>query len=109
MELAPHGILVNSLRLGLFDTQPRPLPDRMAAQLRSRIPTLPLQRAGRPEEAAAAAMFLASPLASYMTGAVMTVDGGASVGSYSQEPVLDDDVRYFWLPGREENPAESGS
>jgi 3-oxoacyl-[acyl-carrier protein] reductase len=35
-----------------------------------------LRRAGRPEEAAAAAVFLASPLASYITGQTISVDGG---------------------------------
>ena len=97
MELAPHGILVNTVRPGLIDTQPKPLPPRMKAALEARIPTLPLRRPGRAEEVAGAVLFLASPLSSYMTGSVLTVDGGSSVGSYSDRKIVDDDSRYFWF------------
>jgi len=87
MELAPHGILVNTVRPGLIDTQPKPLPPRMKAGLMVRIPTLPLRRPGTPAEVAQVVLFLASPLASYMTGSVVTVDGGASVGTFSDKPI----------------------
>lgn len=97
MELAPHGILVNTVRPGLIDTQPKPLPPRMKAGLESRIPTLPLRRPGTPAEVAQVVLFLASQLSSYMTGSVVTVDGGASVGSFSDKPIVDEDSRYFWF------------
>lgn len=102
MELARYGILVNTVRPGLIDTQPRPLPARMKSALIKRIPTLPLRRPGRVEEVAEVVLFLASPAASYMTGSVVTVDGGASIGSYSADRVVDDDPRYLWLSGGEE-------
>ena len=46
IELAPYDILVNTVSPGLIDTQPKPLPPRMAESLKKRIPTLPLARPG---------------------------------------------------------------
>lgn len=40
---------------------------------------LPLKRAGKPEEVAGVVFFLAGPDASYMTGSVLTVDGGMTI------------------------------
>ncbi len=50
IELAPHNILVNVVSPGLIDTQPKPLPPRMAEGLGKRIPNLPLARPGESEE-----------------------------------------------------------
>jgi NAD(P)-dependent dehydrogenase (short-subunit alcohol dehydrogenase family) len=100
IELAPHDILVNAISPGLIDTQPKPLPPLMADSLSKRIPTLPLARPGAPEEIAATAMFLASDAASYITGAVISVDGGAGIGSRFEGTVIDDDPRYDWVTGR---------
>ena len=100
VELAPHGILVNTISPGLIDTQPKPLPPAMAERLAARIPNLPLARAGRPEEVAALVLFLASDAASYMSGAVINIDGASSAGSRFSGVVVDDDVRYDWVTGR---------
>jgi 3alpha(or 20beta)-hydroxysteroid dehydrogenase len=108
IELAPHGILVNAVSPGLIDTQPKPLPPRMAETLGRRIPALPLARPGEPEEEASVVLFLASDAASYITGAVVSVDGGAGVGSrFDGTAIVDDDPRYDWVSGRD--PASAGT
>ena len=101
IELAPHGILVNTVSPGLIDTQPKPLPPKMAEALTSRIPMLPLARPGEPEEVAWVTMFLASEYSGYVCGAVWEVDGGSSVGSRAGHKIIDDDPRYDWVTGRE--------
>jgi NAD(P)-dependent dehydrogenase (short-subunit alcohol dehydrogenase family) len=100
VELAPYRILVNTVSPGLIDTQPKPLPPAMAEGLGSRIPTLPLARPGEPEEVVNAVLFLASDAASYMTGAVISVDGGAGVGQRPKGSIIDDDTRYDWVTGK---------
>jgi NAD(P)-dependent dehydrogenase (short-subunit alcohol dehydrogenase family) len=101
IELAPHNILVNTVSPGLIDTQPKPLPPEMEKSLQGRIPTMPLARAGRPEEVSNVVLFLASDDSSYITGTVIHVDGGTSVGARFTGPVVDDDPRYDWVTGRD--------
>jgi NAD(P)-dependent dehydrogenase (short-subunit alcohol dehydrogenase family) len=81
IELAPFGILVNTVSPGLIDTQPIPWPPVMAKALQARIPTLPLARPGEPDEVVEVVLFLASDASSYISGSVISVDGAASVGS----------------------------
>jgi 3-oxoacyl-[acyl-carrier protein] reductase len=70
-ELAPHRIRVNALAPGLITTD-------MGGTAGSTLPglTIPLGREGTPEEVAAAAVFLASDEASYVTGANLNLSGG---------------------------------
>jgi len=78
IELAPKGVRVNAVAPGAIKT-PRVLAatteERRAASARS----IPLGRMGEPEEIAKVATFLASDLASYVTGQTVVADGGASV------------------------------
>lgn len=78
MELAPRGILVNAIAPGLIDTPIlRALtPERLAQQLALQ----PTGKAGLPEDIAQAVSFLASPRTSFITGQVLFVDGGKSLG-----------------------------
>jgi NAD(P)-dependent dehydrogenase (short-subunit alcohol dehydrogenase family) len=73
-EVAATGVRVNAIRPGLIDTEfndhasPGRL-DRMA-------PNIPMQRAGSADEVAQSVLWLASPEASYVTGAILDVTGG---------------------------------
>jgi NAD(P)-dependent dehydrogenase (short-subunit alcohol dehydrogenase family) len=80
IEWAPRNIRVNVVAPGLTVTpvieasfQRRPDPE---AYRRQREAQIPLQRLATPEEIANAVLFLASPESSYITGAVLPVDGG---------------------------------
>jgi len=81
IEWAEDGIRANSILLGIVDTpihDARALPDR-AAWERDMGALHPLGRMGQPADAAAAAVFLASDEAAWVTGASMVVDGGISL------------------------------
>ena len=71
-EVARRGVTVNAVAPGLVDTE---LTSDVRRELVERVPA---RRAGRPEEVAACVRFLASDDAGYVTGSVLTVDGGLS-------------------------------
>lgn len=85
VELADSGILVNAIAPGFIDT---PMGITEGVNIVDTEPFirdyvqghhLPLRRAGRPQEVAGVALFLAGEDASYITGQVITVDGGLTV------------------------------
>lgn len=72
-ELAPRGIRVNAIAPGMIDT------DMMRSvgekHLSMHLKNIPMGRLGKPEEIANAAVFLASDMASYISGQILAVDG----------------------------------
>lgn len=76
-EWAPHHVRVNALAPGYMRTDMSPVDD--PELYRYWIEDAPQQRAGEPEELGGAIVFLASTASSFMTGSVLTVDGGYSV------------------------------
>lgn len=83
LELAPRSILANTIAPGFIDT-PMSIDCNGKSELETewfhdnyvKYDHLPLKRAGNPEEVAGVAFFLAGPDATYITGSVVTVDGG---------------------------------
>lgn len=86
VELAPRNILANTIAPGFVNT-----PMSVKADGKNEVDTdwfkdnyikydhLPLKRVGKPEEIAGVAWFLSGPDASYITGSVVTVDGGLTI------------------------------
>jgi len=79
-EFAPRRVRVNAVAPGMIDTD-------MSAAVRGLVgdkikDLIPLRRIGTPEEVAKVVTFLASDAASYITGQVIRVDGGLSLGGY---------------------------
>lgn len=72
-DLAPHNITVNAISPGQIDADPELLTPEQREKVMAMIP---LGRLGEPEEIAYAALFLASPMADYITGTTLDVNGG---------------------------------
>jgi 3-oxoacyl-[acyl-carrier protein] reductase len=77
-EVGKHGITVNCIPPGRIMSEQirRKYSEEYRAEQSAK--EIPVGRYGEPEELAALAVFLASPAARYITGAVLPVDGGAS-------------------------------
>lgn len=76
---AADGIRVNGLAPGLVDTKLTKVTTAHPQRLEGAIANIPQRRMGTPADMAGAAIFLASPLASYVTGHTLVVDGGLSL------------------------------
>jgi 2-deoxy-D-gluconate 3-dehydrogenase len=84
LELAPHGIRVNAIAPGGIATEGAGKPlagsgmttEQMEAMTAAFTKLIPLGRMGDPADIASAAVFLSAPASSYMTGALLVVDGG---------------------------------
>ena len=81
-ELGPYGIRVNAVCPGLIRTRLTRDHFDSPGRLKEYFRDVPLGRGGEPEEVAAAAAFLASPAASYVTGATLFVDGGQMASKF---------------------------
>jgi 3-oxoacyl-[acyl-carrier protein] reductase len=78
LELAEHRINVNVVSPGLIAVGTRPGVSEHYKEVL--LQTIPWGRAGTPDEIAQAVFFVCSPEAEYLTGSVLSVDGGASAG-----------------------------
>jgi NAD(P)-dependent dehydrogenase (short-subunit alcohol dehydrogenase family) len=76
VELAKDGVRVNAISPGVIDT-PMTAPTRESPEKLARFMSrTPMARVGQPEELIGPVIFLASPMASYITGVTLPVDGG---------------------------------
>lgn len=85
LELGEHGIRVNAVLPGYIDV-PEGGEHLDAAYKRAARSASPIGRPGEPADIARAVLMLASPLANYMSGAAVAVDGGSSSGRIGVRP-----------------------
>jgi dehydrogenase/reductase SDR family protein 4 len=78
-ELGPKGVRVNAIAPGLIKTVLSEYYWKDEVRLAERLERQPIKHLGQPEEIAEVAVMLASDRASYLTGQVVTVDGGATL------------------------------
>jgi 3-oxoacyl-[acyl-carrier protein] reductase len=79
VELASRGVTVNAIAPGFIETDMSEAVRNKAGDLIKKM--IPMRRLGQPQDIARVAVFLASDEASYITGQVLTVDGGLSLGA----------------------------
>jgi 3-oxoacyl-[acyl-carrier protein] reductase len=79
-ELAPRKVRVNAVAPGMIETDMSQVVRGIAGDQLKNV--IPMKRIGKPEEIAGVVAFLASDDASYLTGQVLRVDGGLSLGGY---------------------------
>ena len=77
---ARGGIRVNGIAPGLVPTKLTSVTTDHPERLEASLKKIPLRRMGTPEDMAGTALFLASPLSSYITGQTLVVDGGLTLG-----------------------------
>lgn len=76
---ARDGIRVNGVAPGLVDTKLTKVTTQNPDRLKGALRVIPLRRAGEPDEIAGGVLFLASPLASYVCGQTIFIDGGMTL------------------------------
>lgn len=79
VELASRGVTVNAVAPGFIETDMSAAVRNKAGDLIKKI--IPMKRVGTPDDIAQVVLFLASPQSAYITGQVITVDGGLSLGA----------------------------
>jgi 3-oxoacyl-[acyl-carrier protein] reductase len=79
IELAGRGVTVNAVAPGFIETDMSAAVRNKAGDLIKKM--IPMKRIGTPEDVARVAVFLAGPESAYVTGQVITVDGGLSLGA----------------------------
>jgi len=79
-EFGPSGVRVNCIAPGLIRTDFARALWENPVVLKTVTDMTPMQRIGEPEEIAGAAVFLASPASTFMTGQAIVVDGGSTIG-----------------------------
>jgi NAD(P)-dependent dehydrogenase (short-subunit alcohol dehydrogenase family) len=84
IEWAPHGVCVNAIAPGVFRTALNEQLLDETARGREFLVRTPMQRFGKVEELAGAAVFLASDAASFVTGEILAVDGGFLASGVNQ-------------------------
>jgi 3-oxoacyl-[acyl-carrier protein] reductase len=80
LELGRRNVLVNAVAPGFIETDMSANVRNLAGEDKIKN-AVPLRRLGTPEDIAGVVLFLCSPAASYVTGQVLTVDGGLSLGA----------------------------
>ena len=81
VELASRGVTVNAIAPGFIETDMSEAVRNKAGDMIKKL--IPMRRIGQPEDIARVAVFLASADSAYITGQVLTVDGGLSLGAVS--------------------------
>jgi 3-oxoacyl-[acyl-carrier protein] reductase len=79
VELAGRGVTVNAIAPGFIETDMSQAVRNKAGDLIKKM--IPMKRLGQPDDIASVAVFLASADAGYLTGQVITVDGGLTLGA----------------------------
>src|SRR5262249_39740226 len=79
VELAGRNVTVNAVAPGFIETDMSEAVRNKAGDLIKKM--IPAKRLGKPEDIAAVVVFLVGPAASYVTGQVVIVDGGLSLGA----------------------------
>jgi 3-oxoacyl-[acyl-carrier protein] reductase len=79
VELGGRSVTVNAVAPGFIETDMSEAVRNKAGDIIKKM--IPLKRLGKPEDIAAVVLFLCSPAGAYMTGQLLTVDGGLSLGA----------------------------